>query len=80
MVLLVVFMNKSMRTTMNVLLVNLSLSDVLYILLSVPGYVTTEICNQRWVLGLAMAIICQGVTILSAAASVFTLMGIAFER
>ena len=79
-VLLVVFMNKSMRTTINVLLFNLSLSDVLYILLSVPGYLSTEICNQRWMLGLVMAIICQGFTILTAAASVFTLIGIAFER
>ena len=79
-VLLVVFMNKSMRTTINVLLFNLSLSDVLYILLSVPGYLSTEICNQRWMLGLVMAIICQGFAILTAAASVFTLIGIAFER
>jgi hypothetical protein len=80
MVLFVVFMNKSMRTTINVLLFNLSLSDILYIILSVPGYLSTEICNQRWTLGLAMARICQGFAILSAAASIFTLIGIAFER
>lgn len=80
MVLLVVYINKSMRTTINALLVNLSVSDILFIILCLPGYLTTEIFNQRWLLGLPMAVISQGFTILSAAVSVFTLMAIAFER
>lgn len=80
MVFVVVFRDKSMRTTINILLVNLSLSDILYVFLSVPGYLATEICNQRWLLGLAMAYLCNGMTILTPAASVFTLMAIAFER
>ena len=80
MVFVVVFGDKSMRTTINILLVNLSLSDILYVVLSVPGFLAIEICNQRWLLGMAMAYISQGITILTAAASVFTLMAIAFER
>jgi hypothetical protein len=73
-------MNSSMRTTINVLLLNLSLSDILYIILSVPGFLQLEICNQRWLLGLPMAKIGQGITIASAGAVVFTLIAIAFER
>ena len=80
MVFVVVLGDKSMRTTMNILLVNLSLSDVLYVCLSVPSYLVAEICNHRWILGMAMAYISQTVTILTAAASVFTLIAIAFER
>lgn len=80
MVLVVVYMNESMRTTSNVLLVNLSTSDILYTLLGMPGYMTNDICNQRWILGRAMAVITHGISILSAAVSAFTLVAIAFER
>ncbi|XP_028396930.1 octopamine receptor 1-like [Dendronephthya gigantea] len=80
MVLMVVFMNKSMRTTTNILLVNLSSSDIVYTLLGMPGYMITDICNQRWILGRAMIMICHGVSMLSIAASALTLIAIAFER
>ena len=80
MVLMVIYMNKSMRTTINILLLNLSTSDILFILLSVPGYMSSDICNQRWLLGRTMAVICHWIAALSVAASALTLIAIAFER
>ena len=80
MVLIVVFLNNSMRTTINVLLVNLSFSDILYLLFCVPAFLASEICNGRWTFGLGMAIVAQGVAILSPSASILTLISIAVER
>ena len=80
MVFLVISMNHTMHTATNVLLLNLSLSDLLFIVFSVPGLLAMEICNGRWPFSEAMGKMMQQTTILVAASSVFTMMAIAFER
>jgi hypothetical protein len=80
MVFLVMAMNRTMHTATNVLLLNLSLSDILFVLFSVPGLLTMEICNSRWPFSETMGKMTQQTTILVAASSVFTMMAIAFER
>ena len=73
-------MNRSMHTATNVLLLNLSLSDMLFVAFSVPGLLAMEICNGRWPFSEAKGKIMQQTTILVATSSVFTMMAIAFER
>jgi hypothetical protein len=80
MVFLVIAMNRSMHSATNVLLLNLSLSDILFVAFSVPGLLAIEICNGRWPFTEAKAKMMQQTTILVAASSVFTMMAIAFER
>ncbi|XP_028397067.1 allatostatin-A receptor-like [Dendronephthya gigantea] len=80
MVFIVIIANRSMHTATNVLLLNLSLSDILFVLFSVPGLLAIEICNDRWPFSEPMGKMTQQTTILVAASSVFTMVAIAFER
>ena len=80
MVFLVIGMNRSMHTATNVLLLNLSMCDILFVAFSVPGLLAMEICNGRWPFSEAKGKIMQQTTILVASSSVFTMMAIAFER
>jgi hypothetical protein len=74
MVFLVVGMNRTMHTATNILLLNLSLSDILFVLISVPGFLTIEICNGRWPFSETMAKLVQQTIVFAAASSAFTLM------
>jgi hypothetical protein len=80
MVFLVVAMNRTMHTATNVLLLNLSLSDILFVLFSVPGFLTMKICNGRWPFSETMGKMTQQATILAFASSIFIMVAIAFER
>lgn len=80
MVFIVMFMNRSMHSATNVLLLNLSLSDILFIVFSVPGLLAMEICNGCWPYSEALGKVNQLTTILCSASSIFTMIAIAFER
>ena len=80
MVFLVMVLNRNMHTATNVLLLNLSFSDILFVVFAVPGLLAQQVCNSRWPFDEAMGKITQQTTILVAASSVFTMMAIAFER
>ena len=69
-----------MHTAINVLILNFSLSDILFVAFSVPGLLAMEICNGRWPFSEASGKMMQQTTILVATSSVFTMMAIAFER
>ena len=80
MVFIVMAMNRTMHSATNVLLVNLSLSDILFIVMTVPGQFAMELCNSRWVFGDGMVKATPMLSIVCGASSVFTLMVIALER
>ena len=80
MVFIVMFMNRTMHTATNVLLLNLSLSDILFTVFAVPGFLSMEIYNDRWIFTESMGKMTQQSTILCGSASVFTMIAIAFER
>ena len=73
-------LNRTMHTATNILLLNLSLSDILFVVFAVPGFLGMEVSNGRWIFSEAMGKMTNQTTILVAASSVFTMMAIAFER
>lgn len=78
-VIFVVLMNPQMRSTTNMLIINLAIADLLFVVFCVPftaiDYVATE-----WPLGNAWCKIVQYLIIVTALASIYTLVLMSLDR
>lgn len=75
----VVLNNHQMRSTTNTLLVNLASADLLFIVFCVP-FTAVDYMLSEWPFGLVWCKIVQYLIIVTAYASIYTLVLISFER
>ncbi|KAF0300431.1 Allatostatin-A receptor [Amphibalanus amphitrite] len=78
-VVLVVSCNLQMRSTTNLLIINLAVADLLFIIFCVP-FTATDYAMKIWVFGDAWCKIVQYVVFVTAYASVFTLVLMSMDR
>ena len=79
-VIYIVLADRKMRSVTNIFLVNLSIADAMNATLNVVFNFTYMLNNLHWPFGRVYCKISEFVSVLSIAASVFTLMAIAFDR
>ena len=80
MVILVIALDRTMHTAINLLLLNLCLSDIMYVTITIPFNLAMEICNNRWPFSEIWGKIFNQVPIIVFTSSALTLMAVAFER
>ncbi|CAG0897682.1 unnamed protein product [Darwinula stevensoni] len=78
-VVLVVLANQQMRSTTNILIFNLALADLLFIIFCVP-FTATDYAVPSWPFGQVWCKIVQYLVIVTAYASVYTLVMMSFDR
>ncbi len=76
----VVLMDRTMHTATNALILNQSVSDILYVSFTVPVSLSMEICNNRWLFGESVGKMSQQIIVVSGASSIFTVIAIGYER
>ena len=80
MVLLVVKRNRGMRSAIDMLIGQLSLSDIFLIVFRTPFLILQEIINDSFKLPDIFLKICVGVVVFCSVVSAFTVVAIAIER
>lgn len=78
-VIIVVLMNPQMRSTTNILIINLAIADLLFVIFCVPFTAIDYIANE-WPLGNAWCKIVQYLIIVTALASIYTLVLMSLDR
>lgn len=75
----VVLLNPQMRSTTNILIINLAIADLLFVVSCVPFTAIDYVANQ-WPLGNAWCKIIQYLIIVTALASIYTLVLMSLDR
>lgn len=78
-VIIVVLMNPQMRSTTNILIINLAIADLLFVIFCVPFTAIDYITNE-WPLGNAWCKTVQYLIIVTALASIYTLVLMSLDR
>lgn len=78
-VIFVVLMNPQMRSTTNMLIINLAIADLLFVIFCVPFTAIDYVANE-WPLGNASCKIVQYLIIVTALASIYTLVLMSLDR
>ena len=77
---IVIIKRKDMRTITNLFLFNMAVSDLLSIVLFVPGLLALEISPYYWPLGEFMCLATRVISTISLAVSIFSMTVLAIER
>lgn len=80
MVIVVVLSDPQMRSTTNILILNLAVADLLFVILCVPFTATDYALPHRWPFGNVWCKVVQYLIIVTACASVYTLVLMSFDR
>lgn len=78
-VILVVLLNPQMRSTTNMLIINLAVADLLFVVTCVP-FTAIDYVSNEWPLGNAWCKIVQYLIIVTALASIYTLVLMSLDR
>lgn len=78
-VILVVLINSQMRSTTNLLIVNLAIADLLFVIFCIP-FTATDYVLPVWPFGLAWCKIVQYLIVVTVHASIYTLVLMSVDR
>lgn len=78
-VIFVVLLNPQMRSTTNILIINLAISDLLFVLFAAP-FTAIDYVSDEWSLGNAWCKTVQYLIIVTALASIYTLVLMSLDR
>lgn len=78
-VIFIVLMNPQMRSTTNMLIINLAIADLLFVIFCIP-FTAIDYISNDWPLGNAWCKIVQYLIIVTALASIYTLVLMSFDR
>ncbi|XP_033233176.1 allatostatin-A receptor isoform X1 [Drosophila pseudoobscura] len=78
-VIMVVVVNKNMRSTTNLLILNLAVSDLLFVIICIP-FTATDYITQRWPFGNFWCRTTQYLIVVTAFASIYTLVLMSIDR